>query len=126
MSSPLGVILRSINTKNEFLDREYIEAEYKPFIINRALSYMVDSTLFANELNQLPNMSVYDQYKFYYYSLPKSNRFAKWHKPAKDKYLKVVMEYYGYSERKAKSALAILSEAQCEELAKRVDKGGKK
>ncbi len=126
MSSPLGVILNSINMKGELLDREYIEKEYTPFVINRSLSYMMDTVLYAHELNQLPNMPVYDQYLFYYHALSKQKRFARWHKPGKDKYLPIVMEYYGYSDRKAKAALAILSEAQCKELARRVDKGGKK
>lgn len=126
MSSPLGVILKSINMKGELLDREFIEKEYAPFVINRSLSYFTDCILFVHELDQLPNMPVYDQYLFYYYAIPKHNRFAKWHRPKSDKYLPIVMEYYGYSPEKAKAALAILSEAQCKELAKRVDKGGKK
>ncbi len=126
MSSPLGVILNSINNKGALLDQEYIEREYKPFVINRSLSYMVDTVLFAHELNRLPNMPVYDQYLFYYHSLSKKKRFAKWHKAPKDKYLQVVMEYYGYSARKAQTALAILSVDQCKEIAGRIDKGGKK
>lgn len=126
MSSPLGVILNSINTKGELLDEEYIKEHYSPFVVNRSFSYMVDTVLYAHELNQLPTMPVYDQYLFYYHALPKKKRFAKWHKPSKDKYLPVVMEYYGYSERKAKAALTILSDDQCKEIAGRIDKGGKK
>ncbi len=126
MSSPIGVILNSINGKGELLDREYIEKEYKPFVINRSLSYMQDVVLYSHELNRLPNMPVYDQYLFYYHALSKRKRFAKWHRPKKDKYLQVVMDYYGYSERKAQTALAILSEDQCKILAGRIDKGGKK
>lgn len=126
MASPLGTILNSINNKGEILDREFIEKEYKPFVVNRSLSNMQDTVLYAHELNQYPNMPVYDQYLFYYHAIPKKRRFAQWCKPSKDKYLKVVMEFYGYNERKAESALAILSEAQCELLAKRIDKGGKR
>ena len=126
MASPLGAILNSINNKGEILDQEFIEKEYKPFVINRSLSNIMDTVLFAHELNRLPNMPVYDQYKFYYYAIPKKRRFAQWCKPSKDKYLQVVMEYYDYNERKAQSALKLLSESQCEELAKRIDKGGKK
>jgi len=125
MASPITVIMNSINGKGELLDREYIEKEYKPFIINRALSYVLDSVLYAHELNRLPRMPVYDQYLFYYHALSKRKRFARWHKPAKDKYLSVVAEYYGYSDRKAEAALTILSEAQCEDLARRIAKGGK-
>jgi len=126
MSSPLGVILKSINTKNELLEREFIEQKYAPFVVNRSLSYFVDCILYAHELDQLPNMPVYDQYLFYYHAIPKLNRFSEWHRPKSDKYLPIVMEYYGYSEMKAKTALTILSESQCKELAKRIDKGGKK
>ena len=126
MASPIGTILNSINNKGAILDREYIEKEYVPFVINRSLSNVLDTVLFAHELNRTPNMPVYDQYLFYYHSIAKKRRFAQWHKPSKDKYLTVVMEFYGYNDRKAKAALTILSEAQCKEIAKRVDKGGKK
>lgn len=126
MASPISIIMNSLNGKGEILDQEFIEKEYKPFIINRSLSYILDAVLYADELNKLPNMPVYDQYLFYYYTLSKRKRFARWHRPAKDKYLPVVMEYYGYSERKAQTALTILSESQCKELARRVDKGGKR
>lgn len=125
MANPLGTILKSINMKGELLEREFVEAEYKPFVVNRSLSYFMDCVLFVNELNALPKMPVYDQYLFYYYSIPKSNRFAPWHKPSKDKYLQAVMEFYNYSAKKAETALKILSEAQCEAIAKRVSKGGK-
>lgn len=126
MSSPLGVILKSINMKGGILDQEFIEKEYAPFVINRSLSYFADAILYAHELDQLASMPVYDQYLFYYHAIPKHNRFAKWHRPKSDKYLPIVMEYYGYSLEKAKTALAILSETQCKELVKRLDKGGKK
>lgn len=125
MASPITVIMNSINGKGELLDREYIEREYKPFVINRSFSYLLDTALFAQEMNRCPNLPVYDQYLFYYHAIAKRKRFARWHKPSMDKYVQVVMEYYGYSQRKAQAALTILSEAQCQELAKRIDKGGK-
>jgi hypothetical protein len=36
----------------------------------------------------------------------------------------VVKEYYGYSNEKARQALALLSSSQIEELRKKVSKGG--
>lgn len=126
MASPLSTILNSINTKNELLDQEYIEEHYVPFVVNRAMSNVADSSFYAYEVAKFPDMPVYDQYLFYYYSLSNKRRFGTWHKPEKDKYLSIVMEAYGYSEPKARAALAILSGAQCEELARCIDKGGKR
>lgn len=125
MASSLGVILNSINNKGTKLDRDFIESEYVPFVVNRSLSYFVDTALFAAELDRIPKMDKWDQYLYYYICVPKCRRFQSWHRSENDKYLKAVAEVYNYSYIKAKTALKLLDKSQCVIIEKMVDKGGK-
>lgn len=126
MASPIGVILNSINNKGPLLEREFIEKEYTPYVINRSLSYFLDTVLFVQEIDKYPNMSKWDQYLYYYHSVDRKRRFQKWHKPEKDKYLEDISEFYNVSKTKAIQALKLLSVEQCEAIKKRNDKGGRR
>ena len=126
MASPLGTILNSINNKGPLLDREFVEKEYVPFVVNRSLSYFMDCVLFVAEVDKFPKMPKWDQYLYYYHAIPKCRRFQSWHKPEKDKYLKAVAEAYNYSNEKAVAALKLLDESQCKTIEKSVDKGGRR
>lgn len=126
MASPLGTILNSINNKGALLDKDFVENEYVPFVVNRSLSYFMDTVLFVAEMDRLPKMPKWDQYLYYYHAVPKSRRFQNWHKPGKDKYLKAVAEIYNYSSRKAVAALKLLDDSQCTQIAKSIDKGGRR
>lgn len=126
MSSSIGIILNSINNKSELLDEDYIKSNYSPFVINKSLSYFLDCVLHVHELDQLANMSKYEQYLYYYYAIPKGRRFQRWHKADKSKYLESIAEYYNISLLKSAKILKLLDKKQCESIVKLVDKGGKK
>jgi hypothetical protein len=108
--------------------KEYVlenEKDYVPFIVNRALSYHYDCAMYANEMNRLPNTDRKLQYDFYLNSIRGYRRpFQRWQKREEDDALEAVKEYYGYSNEKAKEALSILSDAQVDEIKKRLYKGG--
>jgi hypothetical protein len=53
-------------------------------------------------------------------------RFAPWVKAKKLTDLEYVKEYYGYSNEKAKSALAILDNEQITTIKNSLNKGGRK
>ena len=108
------------------LDREYIEKEYVPFIINKSLSYFVDCILFVTELDRRSDIPKWDQYLFYYHSVPKKKRFCPWHKVDRDKHLDAVKEFYNFSAAKANTVIKLLTDAQLQEIARLTDKGGKK
>lgn len=127
--SPLTIILNSINKKTELLDKEYIEREYVPFVVNKLMSYFLDTVLYADNMNKAYNLDKYSQYLYYYHGVRKGNRFSPLHKPDMSKYketLELIKEYYNYSDQKALEALRILTDKNIETIQRKMDKGGKK
>lgn len=124
MSQPFDVV-NAINYKND-LDEDFVNENYNAYLINRQFSHFMDTVIIANEINKYPDCSKYNQYLYYYNSVRKGKRFAKWHKNKKDKYLELVKEYYGYSHDRAAEALSLLSNDQLEYIRKKLDKGGRK
>jgi len=122
----LSDILNSINKKTTFISEEEINLDYTPFIINKGMSYFIDTIMFANEMNLHSETPKYAQYRFYYHALNKKSRFSKWHKKNELKDIDIIKEYYNYSDTKAEQALALLNDEQIEEIRNRLFKGGKK
>lgn len=108
--------------------KEYVlenEKDYVPYVVNRSLSFHYDCIIFANEMNRLPHISRKLQYHYLLNSIRGYKRpYQKWHKREENDALETIKEYYGYSNEKAKEALSILSDAQIDELKKRLFKGG--
>ena len=128
----LGDFLNSINRnknnllKSPDLDPELAERDYKKlaYIINRCLSYFPDTVFHAQEMNKRSLLDGLPQYLFYLHSIPKKSRFAKGMKAENPEHLEIVKEYYGYSTKKARKALEILSEEDIEYIKARLTKGG--
>lgn len=119
--------LNSINdTKQDIMKDEVDERVYVPYVINRSLSYFNDTVALANELNRYHHLDNKLQYHFLINIIRKRKRFSKWIKPDLVSDMEIVKEYYGYSNDKARQALALLSPEQIEELKKKVSKGGRK
>ena len=115
--------VNSINyTKKNIMEDENT---YNPYMINRSLSYFQDTILAANEMNRLHIIDNKLQYHFYINIVRKRKRFSKWNKPELENDLEAVKEYYGYSNEKARQALALLSLEQRNELKEKVSKGGR-
>lgn len=126
MSNNPFQFLDSINwTKEDILDPE-AENEYKPFIINRSLSYHPDAIFQANDMNERSSLDGTLQYAYFINSLSKRKRFAKWVKPFSDENVTAVMEYFQIGRLKALEALKILSEEQVSMIHDSLKKGGVK
>jgi len=66
------------------------------------------------------------QFSFLLNSITKKKRFSKWSKKdAISESLRLVKEYYGYSNEKAKQALSVLSDEQLAMIEQKLYKGGK-
>lgn len=100
------------------------EKQYNAFIVNRGLSYFADTILLANEMNRRHDLPANMQFAFLINSIKKRKRFSKWLKADQSEELLIVKAYYGYSNEKARSALAILSSAQVQQLKERMQHGG--
>jgi len=129
MSNPFDY-LNSINdTKKDMMtgtENDHLaEKGYEPYMVNRGLSYHQDTVALANEMNMRWETNKKLQYHFLLNSVRRKKRFAKWHKKDHDGDVAVVMEYYEYSELKARQALTILTDHDIEKIKKIVHKGGK-
>lgn len=114
-----------LQTKENVLRDELDEKDYKPFVVNRALSYHVDCVSYANEMNKNHHLDGKLQYQYLLNTIrPMKRKFQPWQKSSVHEDLECVKEYFGYSNEKAKEALRILSDEQITEIKKRTDKGG--
>lgn len=119
--------INAINTSKEnlFCDPQ-AHKDYNPWIVNKGLSYFPDTVLYANEMNIHYATPKEWQFQFLLNSIPKKKRFSKWSKKdTRTETLSLVMEYFGYSEEKAKQALSVLSNDQLAMIQEKLYKGGK-
>ena len=126
---PLKDYLNTINqSKNNLMedDDPAWEKNYPPFIINKCMSQHMDTILYANEMNQYPNLDKKLQYDFFINTVRSRKRFSPWGKKEKVKDIELVKEFYGYSTEKAIQALRILTENQLMVIKDKLNKGGKK
>ncbi len=88
------------------------ESDYQPFLINRGLSQHVDTIMYANVMNQYPNLDKKLQFDYLINIVRKKKRYAKWAKASEDFDLEAVKQYYGLNTQKASDALRVLTEKQ--------------
>ena len=123
----LSEYLNAINhTKESLLDTEdeSVEKEYTPFVVNRCLSYFMDTVLYANEMNRYSGIDKKMQFDYLLSSIRKNKRYSKWLKRESVENLGLVKEFYGYSDSKAREILDILSEDDIEFIRQKLDRGG--
>ena len=119
-------VLYSINQSKQNLmsDGTLESRQYRPFIVNKALSQHLDSVLYANEMNKYYSLDKKMQYDFLINSLKPRKRHSPWIKRDTLENLDLVKEYYGYSHNKAIAALRILTKSQLDEIKLLLYKGG--
>lgn len=104
---------------------EHSDSEYVKFIINRSLSYFVDTIMYANlaniHLNNVPNAVHFD---FYRLSVPRKKRFSKWGKRLVNDDIEMLSSYYKCSIDKAIQYYAILTNEQLAKIRNKLDHGG--
>ena len=98
--------------KTGHMDYEELKGVYNAFMINRIFSNGPHSIFFANEMNQCWQMPVTLQFDFYYFGLPKSNRYNPWPKKEKELEFKIdlVKRRYNYSTLRAKEVIPLIDE----------------
>lgn len=102
------------------------EKEYNPYMVNRALSYHVDTVMYAQEMNSRSHLDSKMQYDFYRLGIQnKKKRFSKWHKPEKDDIAQRLAVHYGYSLRQAQSYITLLNNEQLNLVMEKLEKGGR-
>ena len=122
--SPFEFIKAINETKEDVMVADVSEKKYSPFIVNRGLSFFMDTIFQVNELNRNHHLDSRLQFDYLLNSVRKKKRYSKWLKPEKLQDLDVVKEYYGFSNEKAKDALSTLSEDQLAFIKDKLNQGG--
>ena len=123
----LSEYLNAINyTKENLLDTddESVEKQYTPFVVNRCLSYFIDTVLYANEMNQRSHLDKKLQFDYLLNSIRKNKRYSKWLKRESEENLELVKNFYGYSDSKAREILDIITEEDIVWMRQMLDTGG--
>ena len=113
-------------TKQELIVDDWSEKQYKPFIVNKSLSFGSDTVIQANEMNRHPHLDKKLQFDFLINKIRPLKRFNKWLKAEKIKDLEAVKQYYNYSTEKALQAMRILTPDHLNTIKKRLYTGGLK
>ena len=101
-----------------------MEKQYSPFLVNRALSYFVDTILYANEMNCANHVDSKLQNDYYLNSVRVSKRFSKWAKPVEDSVIDTIQEYYKVSYVRALEISKVLTTEQLNLIKTKIIKGG--
>jgi hypothetical protein len=119
--SPFDYIKSVTLTKENLINNEVEEKSYSAFMVNRGLSYFMDTLFYAQEMNINHNLDNKLQYDYLLKSIRKSKRFSKWSKKKESEDVKAIQQYYGYSHRRAEEALGVLTRDQVNHIKKRVN-----
>lgn len=104
-------------TKRDVIrDRTVMEADYKPFLTNRAMSYHPDSVFFAADMNLYPGVDSLLQFDYYMHSLRARRRRSSWFKPHSTEDEAAIIEIMGYNKTRAREAARVLSDDQLQKL----------
>lgn len=120
--------LNAINdSKEDLIKKDPLnEKDYVPFMVNRGLSYFADTVMYANEMNTHAAVPKKWQFDFYLHGVKKKKRFSKWaKKEASTSDVKLLMQEYDYSAKRAHEALSLLNDHQLVELRAKYDTGGR-
>lgn len=118
------IIPSILQTKKDALDNE---KDYKPYLVNRSISYHIDCILYANQMNMNHHLDGKLQYHYLLNTIrPMKRKFQPWQKTSAIKDIDFVKEYFGYSNDKAKEALRLLTDEQITLIKEQLEKGGVK
>ena len=122
--SPFSYIKAISETKENVMLTSEDEKKYSSFIVNRGLSFFMDTIFQVNEMNRNHHLDGRLQFDYLINNIRKKRRYSKWLKPEKLKNVQLVKEYYGFSYEKAKDALKVLSEDQLAYIIDKPYQGG--
>ena len=109
--------------KDVLIDDEAIK-EYNPYVVNKTLSNYVDCVMQANVMNINYQLHPKAQYDYLINTIRAKKRpFSKWHKPEKQEDLTAVKSFFGYSDRRAREAIKLLTDEQIDVIKRKTTIG---
>lgn len=124
MTTPFDYVNSVSQTKKYLIEDEASEKAYVPFLINRTLSFNVETLLHANMMNINNILDKKLQYDYFFYLFPAKKRYNKWAKKKISNDLELVREYYQCNVQRAKEALTLLTKEQLTIIRKKFEQGG--
>ena len=127
--NPFEFINQINHGKTNLIDQTpEVEKEYKPFIVNRGLSFNHDTALYANEMNFHSHLDSKLQFDFFLNTIRPKKRYGKWLKRKKEDnvVLEVIKKYCKCSYAKARDYALLLNESQLDIIRQQIDIGGLK
>ena len=127
--SPFEFINQINHGKKNLIDETpELEKDYKPFIVNRGLSFNHDTALYANEMNFRHHADYKLQFDFFLNSIRPKKRYGKWLKRKKEnnETLDLIKEYCKCSYAKARDYALLLNDSQLDIIRQHIDTGGLK
>ena len=103
---------------------ELAEKLYPPYLVNRGLSFFIDTVYLANEMNRHHHLENKMQFDFLINIVRKKERFSKWFKAQPDEEVQAVTDHSGYSQDNARQVVDLLTKEQITQIIERQRKGG--
>ena len=126
----LGDYLKSLNkdkTPMKSLDDDFdsVVKSYTLFVVNKCMSYFPDTVIQSNNMNINSHICKEMHYDYLLYSIRKRSRFSSWLKREDPVDLEAVKKYFGYSDRKAREIMDILSDEDIKNIKDEIYEGGR-
>lgn len=125
---PFDFINSITKTKEELIrgseNEELAEKSYNAFLTNRALSFHLDTVLYANEMNTRGGSDNIFQYDYLMGSVRKMNRKHFWPKKSVDDDVETVSQYYKVNPRRAREIASMLTDDQISRIRAELQTGG--
>lgn len=125
--SGLFDVINLIHTKDHYPSDDELK-EYSSFMGNRSLSQFQELIFHAQAMNENWGISKEANFAFYYHSVPKKKRFAKWAKKdgVEEEKIRKLKEYFDYSSIKAREIIPIIDQLELwDQIDKDMHKGGR-
>lgn len=124
--NPFDFVNAINHTKQNLIVDEWSEKQYNPFIVNKTLSFSMDTVIQANEMNSRPHLDKKQQFDFLMNSVRPRKRFNKWIKGEEVENIDVIKRYYKYNTEKAYQVVGLLSPEQINTIKEKMFTGGLK
>lgn len=102
------------------------ETFYNPFLTNKALSFHIDTILYANAINQHPKLEKKLQYDFYLNTIRPIRRQSKWIKDEDHSNVEIISAYFKCNPTRAREILEVLTPDAIEDIKRKQIEGGVK
>lgn len=102
------------------------EKEYDPYMVNKGLSYFLDTVMHANEMNKLYHLPKYMQYRYLLGAVTKRKRYSKWlKKEERSEDFVLIQKHYQLNDERTLEYMKILTPEQILDIKNKNVKGGR-